>query len=225
MHYHAEVWLEEINNIDKQIEDVLYKYDENLEIEFCDVEEEYRKEHNTGSTERVKMPDDRLLLKWDDEFRIKGSIGTSFGTKSSTHSVPEHLKIINIPFKEFYNSFEEFIKDWAGYELTDKGYGYMHNPISFWDWFQIGGRWSGSHDSYKPWGGGKIKITTKNVGYVMVLDLEKTLIKMKFILHTHVMGAENMIIKQVNGLMGSLVLVWLLNFNQNGNAILEMLYQ
>ena len=53
----------------------------------------------------------------------------------------------DIPMKEYYNNdFEHFIKDWAGYERRDpytNRYGYWENPNSKWDWYQIGGRFSG----------------------------------------------------------------------------------
>lgn len=52
-----------------------------------------------------------------------------------------------IPLKEFYpESFEKFIEDWAGYKERDPEkdrYGYWENPNKTWDWYQIGGRYSG----------------------------------------------------------------------------------
>lgn len=51
-----------------------------------------------------------------------------------------------IPLKEFYpDGFESFIKDWAGHEKDPETgkYGYWENPNAKWDWYQLGGRWSG----------------------------------------------------------------------------------
>lgn len=51
-----------------------------------------------------------------------------------------------IPLKEYYEDFEEFIKEWAGYEEKDPEtgkYGYWENPNRKWDWYQLGGRWQG----------------------------------------------------------------------------------
>jgi len=53
----------------------------------------------------------------------------------------------DIPLKNYYNNnFELFLKEWGGYEEkdTDTGkYGYWENPNAKWDWYQVGGRWSG----------------------------------------------------------------------------------
>ena len=66
MHYHAEIYLKELKNVEEQIERILHPYNEHLEIEY---NEEYE---------------------------------------------------------------------------------YWRNPNSFWDWYQIGGRWTGVHTNYNP---------------------------------------------------------------------------
>lgn len=45
--------------------------------------------------------------------------------------------------KEEGQSFEEFIKDWYGYHQENGVWGRKTNPNSKWDWYQVGGRWSG----------------------------------------------------------------------------------
>jgi hypothetical protein len=46
--------------------------------------------------------------------------------------------------KEEGQTFEEFIKDWYGYKQNEKGvWGRKTNPNSKWDWWVIGGRWTG----------------------------------------------------------------------------------
>lgn len=70
MHFHAEVYLKEIGNVEKQIEAAFLPYNESLEIE-----------------------------KVTDE---------------------------------------------------DEGELYWRNSKGFWDWYQIGGRWTGTHDGYNP---------------------------------------------------------------------------
>lgn len=54
-----------------------------------------------------------------------------------------------IPLKNFYESFEDFMKNWAGYESKDEEmgeYGYWANPNAKWDWYQVGGRF---RDAFK----------------------------------------------------------------------------
>ena len=54
------------------------------------------------------------------------------------------------PHKQRYRSIEEYAKDWCGYEFDgvyskkEEGRFYKHtNPNAQWDWWVIGGRWSG----------------------------------------------------------------------------------
>lgn len=111
-------------------------------LKFNDTEDEMLQEYENESSERVVMPDGRLLMPWDEEFRVPGS----FGHGGGTHKVPEGLERREVPFKELYPTFEEFAAQWRGYANRDPKtgrYGYWDNPQTKWDWYQIGGRWSG----------------------------------------------------------------------------------
>ena len=48
-------------------------------------------------------------------------------------------------FKEKYETFDDFMKDWTGYSKDPKSgeYGYWENPNAQWDWYSVGGRWTG----------------------------------------------------------------------------------
>lgn len=49
-------------------------------------------------------------------------------------------------YKNKYNTFEEFMEEHYGYDSRDEKmnrYGYWENPNAHWDWYEIGGRWSG----------------------------------------------------------------------------------
>jgi len=53
---------------------------------------------------------------------------------------------IETPIREAYKTFEEYVKDYCSYSERDpeKGrYGYWDNPKAKWDWYQLGGRWTG----------------------------------------------------------------------------------
>lgn len=110
-------------------------------LKFNDTEYEHQKEYETKGATKVIMPDGRMLNKWDEEFRVKGT----FGTGSDTHKVPEHLEQKEVPFKKLYTTFEKYMKDWHGYTARDKKtgkYGYWENPNAKWDWYVVGGRWT-----------------------------------------------------------------------------------
>lgn len=102
-------------------------------LEFEDIEDESIKEYNTGSTEVVMLPDGRLLSVYDREF-------------GASRQAPKELKRTNALFKLIYKTFEEFMRDWCGYNERDEKtgrYGSWVNPNAKWDWYQIGGRWFG----------------------------------------------------------------------------------
>ena len=48
--------------------------------------------------------------------------------------------------RDYYSSFEEFVKDYHGYDKKDEKmnrYGYWDNVNAKWDWYVLGGRWTG----------------------------------------------------------------------------------
>lgn len=110
-------------------------------LKFTEIEEEYREKYETEGCTYVFMPDGRRLLPWDEEFRKPGEIG--FG--SNTHAVPGHLEQREIPYKETFSTFEDFMREWCNEEKDSKTgkYGYWENPNDKWDWYQLGGRYRG----------------------------------------------------------------------------------
>lgn len=109
-------------------------------LEFNDITEEYREQYCKDSVEYVLTKDGRLLLTWDEEFRVPGEFAT-IGT--NTHKVPDDLPRVIIPYKILYSSFNEYMSDWCGEEKDEETgrYGYWENPNAKWDWYVIGGRW------------------------------------------------------------------------------------
>lgn len=130
------------------LDEIMAPFYENTEderfLEFEDEEDEMREKYATGSTDRVRMPDGSLLLPWDEKFRVPGT----FGTGGGSHKVPEHLERVAVPFRETFSTFEEYAKEWHGSSGPNKKtgrYGYFTNPNRKWDWFEIGGRWTGTY--------------------------------------------------------------------------------
>lgn len=52
---------------------------------------------------------------------------------------------INIPFKELYPTFKEYMEDFiqTPFDEEEQDYGYWENPNAKWDYWTIGGRWKG----------------------------------------------------------------------------------
>lgn len=108
--------------IGDNIEDQLAPFQENncgdcpeQYLQFDDEEDSYRLQYETETSTRVIMPDGRLLVAWDDEFRVPGS----FGIGGDTHKVPEGLETREVPFTELFSTFEEFMQEWCGYDERD----------------------------------------------------------------------------------------------------------
>jgi len=58
----------------------------------------------------------------------------------------EYLKTYNMDKKlqKTYENFEEYMYEEIGYKPNEDGkYGYWENPNAKWDWYSIGGRWTG----------------------------------------------------------------------------------
>lgn len=110
-------------------------------LAFIDKEAEYSEEYATGTSTMVRLGDGTLAEPTDDRFRVPGT----FGIGTSTHRTPEHLAEVEVPHKERYKTFEEFASKWHGSKRDPKTnrHGYWENPNARWDWYAIGGRWTG----------------------------------------------------------------------------------
>jgi hypothetical protein len=109
-------------------------------MEFDDREAEFLDEYENGSTIRIAMPDGRLLLPWDDEFCKDDDMKGLFTGYS--HEVPEQLEQRDVPHKQVYPTLEEYVARW--HSQSARPYGYWSNPQARWDWWVVGGRWTGS---------------------------------------------------------------------------------
>lgn len=116
-------------------------------LKFNDVEDGYRVEWQSKRVERIRDGAE-LLPEYDDRFRVPGT----FGVGSDTHAAPATLERVQVPLREMYPDFDQFMKEYAGYELDPKmgRYGYWENPNAKWDWFSIGGRYTGRMGGYDP---------------------------------------------------------------------------
>lgn len=116
-------------------------------MEFNDSEDEYQKEYAEGTREMIVMEDGSLVSPYDERFKQK-TANDPFGLRSSGRGYlyPAGTTKREVPFKELYGSVEEFVSDYHGTKSRDpeKGrYGYWDNPNKKWDWYSLGGRWTG----------------------------------------------------------------------------------
>jgi len=127
-------------SVNAALEALLAPYKEKLVFE--DIEEEYLEKYNTDGVTMHRGWDGVLRTSWDEYYRMPGNIGTS----RNTHVVPESHAAVEVPYREKYATFEEYMKDWCGYDERDADtgrYGSWRNPNAKWDYWRIGGRWRG----------------------------------------------------------------------------------
>ena len=109
-------------------------------LEFQDEEDEYLKQYETETVTKVILEDGTLVNTWDNRFNVGTGL---FDTKTV---IPEHLEQREVPYKELYPTFEEFMAEWCGFEKgrdpEKSRFGSWRNPKAKWDWFALGGRWS-----------------------------------------------------------------------------------
>lgn len=102
-------------------------------------EPEYRKEYETETMEAVDV-NGQLYSIYDNQF---SDYSKSF---SNDRKYPANAILKTLPIKEVYPTFEEYLSGWHGMSEPDEAtgqYGYWSNPNAQWDWYVIGGRWTG----------------------------------------------------------------------------------
>jgi len=139
----AERLMKHKNDVDSALNEILAPYNEATSdpslTEFVDVTDEYSVKYASEAIEQVRLDDGTFVWPYDERFRVKDT----FGTGRNTHKAPED-KLVNRSAEEVYGSFENYMKEYCGYKKNSKGrYGYSHNPNAKWDWWVIGGRWTG----------------------------------------------------------------------------------
>ena len=60
-----------------------------------------------------------------------------------TEETVRDMRKIYKEHKEDYATFEDFVREWYGYRKENGIWGRYTNPNSKWDWWVVGGRWSG----------------------------------------------------------------------------------
>lgn len=151
----------------KSLEEILAPYEECTEnkefLEFCDTETEYSETYQNGSQKMVRMLEDQSLKSvWNKMFLVEISEGM-YDLYRQDENIRLHSdwkdgkhifyryeygvnEVVDVPYKELYATFEEYMKEEHGADERDpekNRFGYWYNPNSKWDWWQVGGRWAG----------------------------------------------------------------------------------
>ncbi len=101
-------------------------------------EEEYRTEYENDTMEAVAF-DGQIFSIYDSQF-------SNYSGLSNERKYPANAVLKTVPMKEVYATFEDYLVGWHGVHGPDEEtgqYGYWTNPNAQWDWYVIGGRWTG----------------------------------------------------------------------------------
>jgi hypothetical protein len=106
-------------------------------MEFVDVTDDSKKDYEEGTRSIVLLPNGSIASKYDDRFKT-GKI------LDEKYTYPEGSKIVEIPHVHIYPTFDDYMKLYdSGYKKVNGRYGYYENPNKKWDWWEVGGRWTG----------------------------------------------------------------------------------
>lgn len=139
-------------------------------IQDIDKTEELRKEFEERTVERLRAPDGTLHSFFNDAGNWRPEFSQpdpeKYDPTRRKRFVPEGYEVVEIPAKQV-ESFADFIEGWSGQKIVSFGnepdleeehkYGYVlidasaqvvkvidrTNPNKKWDWYALGGRWTG----------------------------------------------------------------------------------
>jgi hypothetical protein len=99
-------------------------------LEFNDEEDAYHKQYETESSGMVRLADGVVHSEFDERFRNPELFG------SPSYIIPPDATEFELPHKERFATFEEFMAEYCGYKSRDKKYnryGHWQN-IDRWRW-------------------------------------------------------------------------------------------
>lgn len=139
--------------VDSAVEYQLEPYCECTEneeyLEFIDETDETMERYDK-CVDCIKFSNGTILPAYwiNDKFCIKDGLvyqknSGQLKQDKRTKKAKRMVALPDYPFKKLYKTFEMFADEYLGlnYDEEKKAYGYYCNPNSFWDWYQIGGRW------------------------------------------------------------------------------------
>lgn len=108
-------------------------------LEFEDYTDEVEEAWDNEKAKMIQCPNGEYVFHHDERFR-QGQF-----PDRQTIIPPDH-KDVEVPWSAVYESIDDFANSYYGYRKDESTgrYGYWSNPNAKWDWYQIGGRWTGS---------------------------------------------------------------------------------
>lgn len=139
----------ELDQVEEHVERLLAPYQENNMgdcpeeyLEFRDYGEELRPKYESGeeTVRRFRDPEGSYHRPYQGQFKVDDKSRP----RGFRYQAPEGWEDDRFPVKDVYPDFDTFMQEEEDMEPNENGkYGWMHNPNHKWDWWLIGGRWTG----------------------------------------------------------------------------------
>lgn len=107
------------------------------------VEEPEWYDYDKKMTDAFELADGRVVEKYSKEFEVKAEPTKDNPFPRTQFIPPENARVVEVPISTFMTE-DEFYKDYHGLVMHNGEFGYWHNPNSKWDWWSVGGRWTGA---------------------------------------------------------------------------------
>lgn len=151
MHFATLVNVECLGDIDSALEPFACEASSEY-MEFVDKTDDIKARYETDEIMAIKLPNGKIIGK-PDLYKMKLMIEddkiVEFDHSTGTYCETDKSKELTIlgkrPAKDVYKTFRSYASKCAdySYDKEHRAYGYYSNPNAQWDWFEIGGRWSG----------------------------------------------------------------------------------
>lgn len=119
-------------------------------IEWVDMTSELKSDYANRLGDYVKFADGTLKSKYEDEFYVEEAdpdAKTSWNRTKKKFVLPDNAELVKLSAKDAgLETFAEFADSWCGAkEIPGKPgcYGRLTNANAKWDWWEVGGRWTG----------------------------------------------------------------------------------
>lgn len=134
-----------ITKDETDVDYILSSFTENVEymdkekLTFFDGRVECVNDYNTEEIKAIKKPDGSYISYFSKEAE------NYIEHKNGELVKLQDCEITEIKANEIYKTLDEYLSEykWLTFNEEKQTYGYWYNPNAKWDWYSIGGRWSG----------------------------------------------------------------------------------
>lgn len=120
-------------------------------LEFQSVEEEQRQKYEALTVDCIRMSNGSIITAYDSFFRpytIKNGVvyqksSGRLHNEKRTKKAKKMTFLPDYPLKKVFRTYKDYMELYCGYiyDEAKDAYGYYTNPNSFYDWYEVGGRW------------------------------------------------------------------------------------